>query len=178
MKSLLVVLACWTVAFTVLGCGGSGSGGLLNQQPTVQDQTRPADVAEAPIAAEPDLPGMALPEEEVGALFASFVEAVRREDWREVYDGMLSPSARQSCPYDESLSDVQSAKVFYSDDYFRRLGFDKLVIRVEQEQAYVSYIGTLDGKDFFAVTEGKPDVWIKINDRWYLDAGNPLEGCA
>lgn len=101
-------------------------------------------------------------EAEVRALIVRSLELTRAENWRELYK-LYSPRFREECPYNDFLA-LSAAAVGLD---LAELGVDEIDVWVEGDTAYATYILTYEGKDIYAVTENDPDIFIRLDGRWY-----------
>jgi hypothetical protein len=90
------------------------------------------------------------------------LELMRGHDWRELYE-LYSPALHEECSYDEFLGAWQ----YSSDVDLYTLDYDDLEVQVEGTRAYATYILTYGGEDVHAASEQDPDIFIRIDGRWY-----------
>jgi hypothetical protein len=88
----------------------------------------------------------------------------QRGDWRELYP-TYSPRFQEDCSYNDFLEEVSSASLWGFDS--GDVGMDELEVRVEGDVAYTTYIQTYEGRDINEVTEDNPDLYAKIDGKWY-----------
>ncbi len=96
---------------------------------------------------------------------------LRERDWRGVYEN-YSPSFRAACPYAafeqfelSSISGIDPARMTVSD----------VRVRVEGDQAYVTYIYEYDGQGVSTIDASAPDVFVKVGERWYDEIDTHVE---
>jgi hypothetical protein len=110
----------------------------------------------------------------VRQLLEALQDDFRDEDWRSFY-ARLSENAKAACAYDEFLEGVVGLDRIPDLD-LDKLGIDEIDVRVEGDTAYAAYITTYDGEDIDAVTADAPDVFTKVDGKWYLDSTADPEG--
>jgi hypothetical protein len=133
---------------TAIGCGGkSAAGGVLNG-------------------------GQAKDESEVRALIARQMKLFQQENWRELYQ-TYSPRFREDCSYNDFLDGASSASLLGFDP--GEADIDELDVRIEGTTAYATYIQTYEGQDIEAVTEDDPDLYVKIDGKWYDEVDSHTE---
>jgi hypothetical protein len=152
MQSRIITLSLFATAVllaaTAIGCGGkSAVGGALNG-------------------------GQAKDESDVRTFIARQMNLFQQEDWRDLYQ-TYSPRFQQDCSYNDFLGEVSSASLWGFD--WAEFAMDELDVRVEGVTAYTTYIQTYEGRDIKAVTEDDPDLYVKIDGKWYDEVDSHTE---
>jgi hypothetical protein len=96
----------------------------------------------------------------------------QQENWRELYQ-TYSPRFQEDCSYNDFLDGASSASLWGLDA--ADVGMDELDVRVEGATAYAMYIQTYEGRDIKAVTEDDPDLYVKIDGKWYDEVDSHTE---
>ena len=102
-------------------------------------------------------------EEAVREVLNDELDAVHRDDVDDYYE-LFSPEVRAIC----SFEDLEAAAEADDSDQ-SKIDFSNVDVRVEGDTAYVSYTITDDGEVIDAVTADDPEVFVKIDGRWYDD---------
>jgi len=116
--------------------------------------------------------GQANDEGEVRVFVARQMNLFQQGDWRELYQ-TYSPRFQEDCSYNDFLGEVSSASLWGFDP--GDVGMDELEVRVEGNVAYTTYIQTYEGRDIKAVTEDDPDLYVKIDGKWYDEVDSHTE---
>ncbi len=111
-------------------------------------------------------------EGQVKAGLAREVKALRNEDWRTLYS-MLSPRARQGC----NASDFADAMKSVSNVDFSKLDVRDVVVTVNGRSADVTYATVYDGDEVDRTTRDDPEIWVKVDGRWYDDNKGKSDAC-
>jgi len=97
------------------------------------------------------------------------LKAYHNQDWRTAYQ-LASPRFQSTCSYDQYVKAVSGTD-------FSTLTIDQIKVRLEGDKAYVTDTVTIDGKDVSIATDSSPEVFVKIDGKWYDDnKGN--SGCS
>ncbi len=93
-------------------------------------------------------------------------------DWKGLYD-TYSPHYQSRCPYEEVLRRASGADAAS----MQSLSYDQLHVQIDGDIAYVTYVTKRNGQVIASVTDGSPDLYVKIDGIWY-DEFDELAVCA
>ena len=159
VTSFAVLLAC-------AACGSSNSTAATSSPKSA------ATVAAATSTASPSADKAAVLEivNRQGQLVAS-------KDWRGLYD-TFSPQQHAVCPYDKFLAAITSSPQSRADFDVSRFSFEQENVRIDGDRAFVTYIGKYDGQVIDTASDANPDVYVRIDGKWYdeVDSHAPF-GC-
>ena len=89
-------------------------------------------------------------------------------DWVGLY-ATYSPAQQAACSYDSFLTKVAIARDARPDFNASKVTFDRVRVRIDGDHASVSYVQLYDGQPIGTIGTSDPDVYIRIDGRWYDD---------
>ena len=114
-------------------------------------------------------------EREVTDLVKQQEMAFNDEDWYTSYQ-MMSPNYRATCSYEEYEEFSQEARAMWLALFGPgNVELIDISVRVEGEWAYATYKAVLEGEVLWALTSTTPDIYRKVDGRWYDVAEEPME---
>lgn len=105
----------------------------------------------------------------VKSVLNSEFKAYLAADWPAAYQ-IASPRFRTTCSFDQFVKSVSGTD-------FSTLVLDQIKVRIEGDKAYVTNRQTLNGKDVSTATDSAPEVFVKIDGKWYDDSKGS-SGCS
>jgi uncharacterized protein YchJ len=99
----------------------------------------------------------------------SELKAYLAADWQAAYQ-IASPRFRTTCSLDQFVKSVSGTD-------FSTLVLDQVKVRIEGDKAFVTDRQTLNGKDVSTATDSAPEVFVKVDGKWYDDSKGS-SGCS
>ena len=93
-------------------------------------------------------------------------------DWQGLYN-TYSPSYQSRCPYESVLQRATRADTAA----LQSLSYSQLHVRIDGDQAYVTYVTMQDGQVVASVTDASPDLYVKVDGTWF-DEYDELAACS
>ncbi len=109
-------------------------------------------------------PGGSSGERQVRDVIARQEQLMSARNWPDLYQ-TYSPAFRSQCSYDAFLAVTQGWDSSGIDP--GKLKHDGVRVRVSGDKAYVTYTLTYDGETVQEVTDADPDVYARVDGRWY-----------
>ena len=97
------------------------------------------------------------------------LKAYLAADWQAAYQ-IASPRFRTTCSLDQYVKSVSGTD-------FSTLVLDQVKVRIEGDKAFVTDRQTLNGKDVSTATDSAPEIFVKIDGKWYDDSKGQ-SGCS
>jgi hypothetical protein len=165
-KLSLIAITCLAMFIACSACGSSES----------TPRTSSPDVSTTVPAAD----STALPNADQAAVLEIVNrqgELVASKDWRGLWD-TFSPQQHAVCPYDKFLAAINGSPQSRADFDVSRFAFEQEQVRIEGDHAFVTYIGKYDGRVIDTASDANPDVYVRIDGKWYdeVDSHAPF-GC-
>ena len=114
-------------------------------------------------------------EQEVVNVIKRQVRAFNDKDWYTAYETM-SPNYRATFPYEDFTEYSEAAWALWLVAFGPgKLEVTDISVRVEGEWAYATLKLLWNGDVVHTYTSASPDIYRKVNDRWYDVAEDPME---
>jgi hypothetical protein len=152
----IALASCAMLAFTACSSGGG--------EPSKTSEPPSPPTVESPFVGNTATPDQS----ELLAVLRTQTQLAANRDWPGLY-ATYSPGQQAACSYDRFLAKVVPARDAVPDFNASKVTFDRVRVRIDGDHAAVSYVQLYDGQPVGTIGTSEPDVYIRINGRWYDD---------